>query len=209
MPLISDGTLSSPGRRRLRRNALADRLLDPREVDDALAHDRLRHLAEFFIVFRRFLSILRSRHRKTNELLLESILYAQQSRGNIENNAIIGNAAQFDNRFEAIDLAVNITAQFAESQHTERVADLFQQFELRHKFRGLVHPRAHEDIENVLDLPRSSRIAEPTVSMSLALGADSASRALSTCSSPGSSSARLNAARMSLMRSPALDERAT
>ena len=56
---------------------------------------------------------------------------------------------------------------------------------------------------------RSSRIAEPTVSMSRALGAASASRACSTCSSPGMSSARLKAARISLMRLPAVDERAT
>ena len=54
---------------------------------------------------------------------------------------------------------------------------------------------------------RSSRIAEPTVSMSLALGAASASRACSTCSSPGISSSRLNAARTLLMRSPAVDDR--
>ena len=60
-----------------------------------------------------------------------------------------------------------------------------------------------------LTLLRSSRIAEPTVSMSLALGADNASRAFSTCSSLGINSARLNAERISLIRSPAVEERAT
>ena len=48
------------GRRCLRRNTLTDRFLDTRKVDNALAHDRLRHLAEFLVVFRRFLSIRRS-----------------------------------------------------------------------------------------------------------------------------------------------------
>ncbi len=60
-----------------------------------------------------------------------------------------------------------------------------------------------------LTRPRSSLIAAPTVFMSFALGADSASRACSTCSSPGSNSSRLNAARISLIRSPALPDRAT
>ena len=49
----------------------------------------------------------------------------------------------------------------------------------------------------------------PTNAVVAMLGADSASRAFSTCSSPGSNSARLNAAPISPMRSPAMLERAT
>ena len=56
---------------------------------------------------------------------------------------------------------------------------------------------------------KSSLIAAPTVFISFALGAPSASRACSTCSSPGSNSSRLNAARISLIRSPAFLDRAT
>ena len=72
-----------------------------------------------------------------------------------------------DDALESLDLTVDITAQFTEAQHAERIADLLQQLKLRNELRRAVHASANEDIQNVLDGPqvlldrRSDRLHQP------------------------------------------------
>ena len=63
---------------------------------------------------------------------------------------VVRSAAAFHNRFQAIDLAIDIAAQFTQAEHAQRVADLFQELELRHQLGRLVHAGANEDIQHVL-----------------------------------------------------------
>ena len=88
---------------------------------------------------------------QTQELLVESILHTQQRRRDIEKDLFVGDATAFDDQFESIDLAFDIAAKFSQAQNTERVADLFEQFELRYKLGRFVHACTHEDIQHVLD----------------------------------------------------------
>ena len=140
---------------RLRDETLSDRLLDTREVDDALAHDGFGDLLIVGRILRRHLRVNVGqrilRHGETNELLVEPVLDAQQCGRDIENDLFAGNAAAFDDRFEPVDFAIDVAAKLAESQHAERVTDLLQQLELRNEFRRLVHSRADEDVQHVLD----------------------------------------------------------
>ena len=112
-------------RRRLRCEALADGLLDARQIDDALAHDGFGHLTKisgfrlghFGFAHRRL-----ARHREPYQLLIETILDAQQGRCNVEYYLLFA-AAPLDDGFEALDLAVDIAAQLAETQHAQRIGD--------------------------------------------------------------------------------------
>ena len=141
-----------PGRWRLRSDALADRFLDARQVDDAFAHDRFRDFAELVVrvgLLRRLVRFLHLRQAK--QLLFESILDSQQCRSDIENDLFVGDAATFHDAPEATDFPVDVAAQLPEPEYPQRVTDLFQQLELRHEFGRLVHARADEDVEDVLD----------------------------------------------------------
>ena len=64
---------------------------------------------------------------------------------------IVGGAASLHDGFQTIDFAVDIAAQLTQSEHTERVADLLQEFQLRYQFGRLVHAGADENIQYVLD----------------------------------------------------------
>ena len=53
---------------------------------------------------------------------------------------------------QRLDFILHALAQLSQTQHAERVADLFQQIELRQQLRALAAAAAHEDIEDILDL---------------------------------------------------------
>ncbi len=141
-------------RRYLRRDTLTDGLLDPREVDDALAHDRLGDLLVIRRILRRHVGLGGCRrilrYRQPDELLVQPVLNTQQRGSDIEHDVVVRGAAVLDDRLEAVDLSVDIAAQFAQPEHAESVTDLLQELELRHEFGRLVHARADEDIQHVL-----------------------------------------------------------
>jgi len=58
--------------------------------------------------------------------LLEPILNPQQRRRDVEDDVVIRDTAQFNDGLQAIDFTVDVAAQFAEPEHAERIADLFQ-----------------------------------------------------------------------------------
>ena len=67
-----------PGGRRFRRDALANGFLDARQVNNALAHHRLRNLAEILIVLRRILRrVSRGGQREADQLLLQPVFDSQ------------------------------------------------------------------------------------------------------------------------------------
>ena len=83
-------------------------------------------------------------------MLLKPVFDPQKCRRDIENDLVVGDAATFDDRFQPIDFAVNITAQLTKAQDTQRIADLLEEFELRHKLGRFVHARAYENVEHIL-----------------------------------------------------------
>ena len=118
MPRIERRNAVDPVRRRLVRQALADRLLDARKVDDALAHDGFRHLAEVGgLGGRQGCSLVGGtgvlRRRQAEQLLVQAVLDAEEGRGDVEDHLVVGNAAALDDGFQPLDFAVDIAAQFA------------------------------------------------------------------------------------------------
>ena len=104
IPRTSDGMASSPC-------ALAHGFLDPREIDDALAHHGFRNLTELGRLGFGHVGLTRHgllRHGQPNELLVQAILDAQQRRSDVENHLLALAAATLDDVLETLDFAVDV-----------------------------------------------------------------------------------------------------
>ena len=122
-----------------------------REIHDALAHHGLRHVA--LLCVGRCLAGGRFAigQHGAHELAVERVLDLEQRRSDLlERRAVDGLVARHD-RAELLRLALDLRARSLEAEHAERVADLLEQLELRAELLDVLHARAHEDIEHVLD----------------------------------------------------------
>ena len=131
---------------------LAEELLDPREVDDALAQHRLGDLAEFGIRLAAGRRRAR-RHDEPHERVVEPVLDADQRRRDRDQRVLLGRRAARDDVGEARELALDLFAHRTQAQHRERVADLLQQVDLgRELLRRAALARV--EIERILDAAR-------------------------------------------------------
>ena len=88
---------------------MADGFFNSSEIDDALTHHRRSHLLEFPVIVTLCIrDVGFSRCCEAHQLLIETILYAQQRRGDVKNDLIICNTTTLDHVFKSVDLAFNI-----------------------------------------------------------------------------------------------------
>ncbi len=93
-----------------------------------------------------------SRQYQPDQLIVETILHRQQHTRYFDESGIGRRVAVFDDIGELRDFLLHALPQFTESEHAQRVADLFQQFELRNQLVAAAAAAPHENIQDVLDL---------------------------------------------------------
>ena len=131
---------------------LRDGFLDARHVDDAFAQHRFGDLAKFDVVgtdrFGRRLRLCRG-HDHADELFIQAVFDLDQRRGHAQQRAFIDRRLLHDDGLQIRGFTLHLVAQVAQTQHTERIGNLFQQLELRRELIDLSATTTHENIERV------------------------------------------------------------
>ncbi len=86
-----------------------------------------------------------------DEIAIETVFDVDQRGGDVHQRGVIGRCLARGHGFEAAGLFEHQLAQFAETEHAQRVADLAQHAHLRFEL-GRLAAATHVDVEHVLDL---------------------------------------------------------
>ncbi len=136
----------------LARHGLRQRVLDAREIDDALAHDGAADLAHVLAVVDDRLGLGIGRAHELGQASLQRRLDVEQCRRDGEQ--LVGGrelGRLVDEPLEPRHLGQHARSLLAEAEHAERVRDLGHELDLRPELRDVGFARAHVDVQHVFD----------------------------------------------------------
>src|SRR6185312_2907496 len=145
LPAVEAGRIESAA------DVLSDGLLDPCQVQDALAQNGRLHLLEFAVFA--FLGLGRAPGAdQSHELTVEAIFHGNQRGGDLHQAALVSFQGPLDDSLEAFGLLLHMATQLAQAEHTQRIADLAEHLDPRGQLLGLPGAASDEDVQNILDL---------------------------------------------------------